>query len=157
VAAIDVRMPGIDGIDVLATLREEGLPTKVVLLSGQISYGDVARGVPGGATSFIDKTADRDTICSTFLAAATGEGHFSPPVQRRLAAVLDPEQRPSALTGRERQILLLTAEGLSVEEVAGRLFVSSSTVKTHLAHIYEKLGVHNKAAAVAIAVRTQVI
>jgi len=155
VAVIDVRMPGLEGMEVLAAVQREELETKVIFLSafldGEVGYKAVA----AGARGYLSKEADSDQICEAIVRVARGETVLAPEIQAGLATAIrarEDEDRP-LLTPREREILGLIAEGYSAPEIGERIHLSPATVKTHLQHLYEKLGVSERAAAVAEAMR----
>lgn len=156
VAVIDVRMPKLDGSDVLVALRDEGLPTNVVFLSAFLDPKTVYDAVAAGANAYLSKEAETDEIVTAILAAARGETILGPEVQTGLAEQIrlreESEARPR-LSEREQQVLKLIAEGLSAPEIGERIHLSTATVKTHLQHLYEKLGVSERAAAVAEGMR----
>jgi len=156
VAVIDVRMPQLDGSDVLVALREEGLPTNVVFLSAFLDPKTVYDAVAAGANAYLSKEAETDEIVTAILAASRGETILGPEVQTGLAEQIrfreESEARPR-LSDREHEVLKLIAEGLSAPEIGERIHLSTATVKTHLQHLYEKLGVSERAAAVAEGMR----
>jgi two-component system nitrate/nitrite response regulator NarL len=156
VAVIDVRMPELDGSDVLVALREEGLRTNVVFLSAFLDSKTVYDAVAAGANAYLSKEAETDEIVTAILAAARGETILGPEVQTGLAEQIrfreENEARPR-LSEREHEVLKLIAEGLSAPEIGERIHLSTATVKTHLQHLYEKLGVSERAAAVAEGMR----
>ena len=156
VAVIDVRMPQLDGSDVLASLRSEGLPTNVVFLSAFLDSKTVYEAVAAGAHAYLSKEADTDEIVTAIRAAARGETILGPEVQTGLAEQIrfreESESRPR-LSDREQEVLGLIAQGLSAPEIGERIHLSTATVKTHLQHLYEKLGVSERAAAVAEGMR----
>ena len=156
VAVIDVRMPELDGSDVLVALREEGLHTNVVFLSAFLDSKTVYDAVAAGANAYLSKEADTDEIVTAILAAARGETILGPEVQTGLAEQIrfreESEARPR-LSDREHEVLRLIAQGLSAPEIGERIHLSTATVKTHLQHLYEKLGVSERAAAVAEGMR----
>ena len=156
VAVIDVRMPELDGSDVLLALREEGLRTNVVFLSAFLDSKTVYDAVAAGAHAYLSKEAETDEIVTAILAAARGETILGPEVQTGLAEQIrlreENDARPR-LSDREHEVLKLIAQGLSAPEIAERIHLSTATVKTHLQHLYEKLGVSERAAAVAEGMR----
>jgi len=156
VAVIDVRMPKLDGSDVLLALREEGLPTNVVFLSAFLDSKTVYDAVAAGAKAYLSKEAETDEIVTAILVAARGETILGPEVQTGLAEQIrfreENEARPR-LSEREHEVLKLIAQGLSAPEIGERIHLSTATVKTHLQHLYEKLGVSERAAAVAEGMR----
>ena len=149
-------MPKLDGSDVLAALREEGLPTNVVFLSAFLDSKTVYDAVAAGANAYLSKEAETDEIVTAIRAAARGETILGPEVQTGLAEQIrlreESESRPR-LSDREHEVLGLIAEGLSAPEIGERIHLSTATVKTHLQHLYEKLGVSERAAAVAEGMR----
>jgi two-component system nitrate/nitrite response regulator NarL len=156
VAVIDVRMPQLDGSDVLLALREEGLHTNVVFLSAFLDSKTVYDAVAAGANAYLSKEAETGEIVTAILAAARGETILGPEVQTGLAEQIrfreENESRPR-LSEREHEVLKLIADGLSTPEIGERIHLSTATVKTHLQHLYEKLGVSERAAAVAEGMR----
>lgn len=156
VAVIDVRMPELDGSDVLVALREEGLPTNVVFLSAFLDSKTVYEAVAAGAKAYLSKEAGSEEIVEAIAAAARGDTILGPEVQTGLAEQIrfreESDARPR-LSDREHEVLRLIAQGLSAPEIGERIHLSTATVKTHLQHLYEKLGVSERAAAVAEGMR----
>jgi two-component system nitrate/nitrite response regulator NarL len=156
VAVLDLRLPELDGLQVLNALTRDGLGTRVLILSASGEPEVVYRAVQAGAAGYFRKEADRDAILNGIAAVGAGRTAIDPELQ---AGVFDQirlrgtgEERP-ILTAREREVLTLLAEGLSGPQIAERLIVALPTVKTHQARLYEKLGVSERAAAVAEAMR----
>jgi two-component system, NarL family, nitrate/nitrite response regulator NarL len=156
VAVLDLRLPGLDGLQILNAITRDDLPTRVLMLSASGDPELVYRAVQGGAAGYFRKEADRHTILDAISAAARGDTVIDAALQ---AGVFDQirlrgtdEDRP-ILTAREKEVLTLMAEGLSGPQIADRLIVALPTVKTHQARLYEKLGVSERAAAVAEAMR----
>src|SRR3954468_7290401 len=155
VAVLDVKMPGLDGIKVANAVARDGLPTKVVLLSAFLDGAMAFEAVAAGAAAYLSKDADRRRILDTISAASRGETVLAPEVQAGLAAEIrlrGAKDRPG-LSERERQVLTRIADGKSAPEIGRELFLSTATVKSHLQALYEKLGVGDRAAAVAEAMR----
>jgi two-component system nitrate/nitrite response regulator NarL len=156
VAVVDLRLPGLDGLEILNAVRRDGLPTRILMLSAATDGPLVFEAVSGGAAGYLSKSADRTEVCDAVAAIARGETVLDPQLQSglleevRARGVAD--TRP-VLTPRETEILRLIAEGLSAPEIGRRLYLSTATVKTHLGHLYEKLGVSDRAASVAEAMR----
>ena len=155
VAVLDVRMPELEGPEVLrATVRDQ-LATRVLFLAASTESGIVYDLVAAGAGGYLDKSAAADAICDAVVSVSRGETVLSGAVQGgvlqqiRMRGARD----DSPLTVREMEVLRLTAGGRSAPEVAAELFVEPSTVKSHLHNIYEKLGVSDRAAAVAEGMR----
>jgi two-component system nitrate/nitrite response regulator NarL len=155
VALLDVKMPGLDGLAVLNAVERDDLKTRVVFLSAYLDGAVVYSAVAGGAAAYLSKEADREQICEAITAVARGETILAPEAQAGIAREvrLRREEHRPALTSREREILELTAQGRSAPQIGRELYLSTATVKTHLQHLYEKLGVSDRAAAVAEAMR----
>ena len=155
VAVLDVKMPELDGLKVLNALRRDELQTRVILLTAYPDGAVAFEAVAGGAAAFLSKDADRRRITDTIAAVSRGETVLSPEVQAGLAEEIrlrGHKDRPG-LSAREREILGHIAEGRSAPEIAKILYLSPATVKSHLGALYEKLGVSDRAAAVAEAMR----
>ena len=155
VAVLDIKMPGLDGLKVAGAIARDELPTKVVILSAFLESAVVFKALEGGARAFLSKDADRGEVCEAIIAVARGEVVLPPIVQSGLADEIRAHARDRApnLTAREREVLELIAAGASAPAIAQRLHLSTGTVKSHLQHLYEKLGVSDRAAAVAEAMR----
>jgi two-component system nitrate/nitrite response regulator NarL len=156
VAVVDLGLPDFDGITVIGMLEREGLATRVVIVSASEDGATMYRAFAHGARAFIPKIATGDMLCSTLMAVARGESVILPSIQsaltREIRARRDRTEEP-LLTARELEILRLCADGLSSPDIAVALFLSVPTVKTHLQHVYAKLEVSDRAAAVAQALR----
>jgi DNA-binding NarL/FixJ family response regulator len=150
VVLMDLRMPVVDGVTAIRQLAERGLPARVLVLTTYDTDRDVLPAIEAGATGYLLKDAPREDLFRAVRAAARGEAVLSPAVATRLLGqVREPAREP--LSQRELEVLELVAGGATNREAAGRLFISEATVKTHLLHVYAKLGVNDRAAAVAIA------
>lgn len=159
IAIVDLRMPELSGFEVLRAIQRDAVPTRVLVLSAASDSEAVFKAVAEGAVAYVPKEADRERVCNAIVAAARGEVVLAPEIQAGLADEIRARGREerTPLTPREQEVLALTAEGLSAPEVGYRLHVSASTVKTHMRSIYEKLGVSDRAAAVAEAMRQGLI
>jgi DNA-binding NarL/FixJ family response regulator len=150
VILMDLRMPRLGGAAAIAALAERGSTAKVLVLTTYDSDRDVVPALEAGATGYLLKDAPREELVRAIRAAARGESVLAPSVATRLVTQLrSPEQ--DALSERELEVLTLIAQGETNAGAAARLFISEATVKTHLLHIYAKLGVNDRAAAVAAA------
>ena len=159
VAVIDYRMPELDGAQVVNAVMREGLPTRVLVLSAFSDSALVYRAIEQGAAGYLPKESRQSEILDAVLACARGETVVPPTLATGLVTEL---RRHAAgqgpvLTERESQILALMAEGKSVPAIAAELVLGATTVKTHVGHMYEKLGVSDRAAAVAEAMRRGLI
>ena len=155
VAILDEDMPGLLGHDVAQAISRDGLPTRVLMLSASLDSAVVFRAVANGVRAYLTKDSDRGTICDTVSAVARGQTVLAPEIQAGLAdevRLRERDERP-ALSPREREILVRMATGASAPQIARELQISTATVKTHLRNLYEKLGVSERAAAVAEAMR----
>ncbi|WP_425560746.1 response regulator [Luedemannella helvata] len=150
VILMDLRMPRMDGVAAIAALRERGVPSRVLVLTTYDTDSDVLPAVEAGATGYLLKDVPREELFRAVRAAAAGEAVLSPSVAARLMGQLrNPAKEP--LSQRELEVLGLIAQGTTNREAAAQLFISEATVKTHLLHIYAKLGVKDRASAVAAA------
>lgn len=159
VALLDQTLPGLTGIDVARAIVRDALPTRVLMLSADSSSGMVYDAVRLGVAGFLTKAATLDQICNTVAAVARGETVLASEVQSGLVSELrerEQHDRP-VLSQREAQVLALISQGLSGPEIGSKLFISSSTVKTHVKSVLEKLGVSDRAAAVAEGMRRGLI
>lgn len=152
VVLVDVDMPHLSGLEALPAL--DGTPAIVVTMHTDDAHREEARAT--GAVGFLSKTTPLPRLAAAIRAAAAGEDLFGDDLEQLLEANLEPrlDEGAAALTPRERELLALLADGLSsTEELADRLFISQKTVKNHLASIYEKLGINDRAQAVVEAMR----
>jgi two-component system nitrate/nitrite response regulator NarL len=159
VAVVDVRMPDVDGVQLCAAVGRDGLATRVLIVSGYDDDELVYAALEAGASGYMPKDAPRDEVARAVLAVAHGEMAIAPRLAGGLASQirLRRERTGPLLTDREREVLALLADGRSAPEIGRTLFLATSTVKSHLAHLYEKLGVSDRAAAVAEAMRRGLI
>jgi DNA-binding NarL/FixJ family response regulator len=152
VVLMDLRMPRVDGVTAIRRLRDLGNPARILVLTTYDSDADVVPALEAGATGFLLKDTPRGELARAIRAAHRGESVLAPSVTTRLVSQLRrPAPAQPTLSERELEVLALIARGETNRGAAGRLFISEATVKTHLLHIYEKLGVNDRAAAVATA------
>jgi two-component system nitrate/nitrite response regulator NarL len=144
VVLMDARLPALDGVEVLRSVVSEQLPTRVLMLSAEASGPVVSEAMEIGAAGYLVKTADADAIGDAVSAVARGQ---------TLAGEAQAAPERPALTARETEILALAAAGRSGPQIGRELNVAAATVKTHLGNIYAKLGVTDRAAAVAEGIR----
>jgi DNA-binding NarL/FixJ family response regulator len=148
VVLMDLRMPGTDGVTAIRELTRLGAACRVVVLTTYDSDSDVLPAIEAGATGYLLKDATREELLRAVHAAAVGRAELAPSVVSRLVGrVRTPEA--SALTARELEVLALVADGATNRQAGARLHLSEATVKTHLLNVYAKLGVGDRAAAVA--------
>ena len=155
VALVDYQMPDLDGIAVVHAVVRAGLTTRVVLLSAHTDSALVFRALEEGAAGYLSKEAPRSEIVAAVVDVAGGGTVVPAELTAGLAGEIRLRARPAvpALSDRERQVLAAFSRGLSIPQVAAELFIGVSTVKTHTQRLYEKLGVSDRAAAVAEAMR----
>jgi DNA-binding NarL/FixJ family response regulator len=148
VILMDLRMPGLDGVGAITELARRGCASRVLVLTTYDTDSHVLPAIEAGATGYLLKDAPREELLRAVRAAAAGEAVLAPSVAARLMnRVRTPGAGP--LSARELEVLELVAAGNTNREVAARLFITEATVKTHLLNIYGKLGVGDRAAAVA--------
>jgi len=150
VVLMDLRMPVLDGVGATREIVERGLDARVLIVTTYDTESDVLPAIEAGATGYLLKDTPRDELRKAVRAAAAGESALSPPVARRLLGQVR-QPAKDTLSEREMEILATVAQGATNKEIAARLFISEATVKTHLLHVYEKLEVNDRAAAVGAA------
>jgi DNA-binding NarL/FixJ family response regulator len=157
VVLMDLRMSGGGGVAATRELTRRGLRCRVLVLTTYDTDADVIPAIKAGATGYLLKAALRDELFEAVRAAAENRTVFSPSIASRLfsevraPAATRAGDRDRPLSQRERDVLALVARGTTNREIARALFISEATVKTHLTHLYAKLGVTDRAAAVAAA------
>lgn len=151
VILMDLRMPGMNGVAAILELTRVGVTARILVLTTYDTDRDVLPAIEAGATGYLLKDTGRDELVHAIHAAARGEAVLSPSVATRL---LGQVRTPvNALSARELEVLALIAEGTTNREAARKLFISEATVKSHLLHVYAKLDVNDRAAAVGEAFR----
>ncbi len=164
VVLMDLRMPRVDGVDATQRIRERHPDTKVVVLTTYADDHTVIQALRAGALGFLTKDATSQQIRDALRAAVRGQAAIDPAVQHHLVNSIartaplewtppDQSRLPDGLTPREASVLALIAEGLSNAEIADRLTVSETTVKSHINHLYAKTGARDRAQAVTYAYR----
>ena len=155
VALIDLRLPGLDGIDVTRAIARDGLATRILILSAYDDESLVYAALEAGASGYLTKDAPRDEVIGAIRRVARGQTVLSPALAGGIAQEIRSRggDRGPHITEREREVLTLLVAGRSAPQIAAELVVAVTTVKTHLQHVYAKLGVNGAAAAVAEALR----
>ena len=161
VVVLDVRMDDLNGIEATKLIREQSPDTGVVILTGHEEERGVLEAVRAGARGYVLKARDAEHLVSTVRLVAGGNMVIDPDAAGAVADQLDGEGGRAGglgdLTKRELEVLRFLAMGHTNRQIAERLFISPDTVKTHLEHIYQKLGTPDRTAAVAEAMRRQII
>jgi two-component system nitrate/nitrite response regulator NarL len=155
VAVIDHALGKLSGEQVLNAVDRDRLGTRVILIGAKPPSGHVYAAIANGAAGYLTTDTDARQLCEAVSAVARGETVLAPALHTGLAGEIRMRRlldRP-VLSDRENETLKLVAEGLSAPDIGRRLHLSTGTVKTHLEHLYEKLGVSERAAAVAQAMR----
>lgn len=159
VAVVEPVALKLGGETVLRMLARRGVPTRVLLLASVVREGDAYRALAAGAGGYLSKRSDERELIGAIHRVARGETVIAPELQGDVARGIrlrEASPRP-LLSPRECEILELTAEGLTAPQMSRRLHVSASTVRTHMLNLYEKLGVAERAAAVAQGIRLGLI
>jgi two-component system nitrate/nitrite response regulator NarL len=159
IAVLDVEMPSLGGVDIVRAVNRDELATRIVLLSAHLESDTVYAAVQAGVRAYLSKAWPAERICDALLAVARGDIILPGEIQAGLAAAIRSNAAGAQfhLTPREREVLVGLAAGKSAPSLAQELHVSPATVKTHLKTLYEKLGVSDRAAAVAEAMRRGLI
>ncbi|MGH8934638.1 MAG: response regulator [Egibacteraceae bacterium] len=152
VVLMDLRMPILDGVSATERIQADHPGIRVLVLTTYDGDGDILRVVEAGATGYLLKDTPREELFQAIRKAARGESVLAPAVAARLMVAV---RAPVAetLTDREVEVLRHVARGATNKEIAGALFISEATVKTHLIHVFGKLGVDDRTAAVVAALQ----
>jgi DNA-binding NarL/FixJ family response regulator len=153
---MDLRRPGLDGVGAIEAIKAQQPLAHILVLTTYDSDADILRSVEAGATGYLLKDTPRKELFRAIRAAATGESVLAPTVAARLMTRMRAPAEES-LSAREIEVLQLVARGNSNKEVGKALHISTATVKTHLIHIYSKLGVDDRTAAVTTAIEKGII
>lgn len=161
IAVLDIRMPEMDGIEACRLITSEDGATKVVMLTAYDDRHFVVEAVRAGARGYVLKTRDAEHLIRAIRLVADGNMVIDPELVVALAEELstakERDRSAESLTERELEVLQHLSFGYSNREIGRRLFISADTVKTHLEHIYQKLGATDRTAAVAEAMRRRMI
>jgi DNA-binding NarL/FixJ family response regulator len=167
VVLMDIRMPGVDGVEATRRIVEAGLRSRVLVLTTFDLDEYAFAALRAGASGFLLKDVPPEQLVAAIASVASGDAVVAPRVTRSLldafAAGLPAEQSPAredavaSLTDREREVLLLVARGLSNSEIAAELVVGETTVKSHVSRVLEKLGLRDRVQAVVLAYETGLV
>ena len=153
VVVMDFSLPGMDGAEATAAVLKVSPTSKVLILTSFGTSADLARAMAAGAVGAVTKNLSNDELSSAIHDTARGIQHFSPEIRQTLSEGTDDK----AFTKRQMEVLDSITRGLSNDDIALMLGISKSRVKQHLNEVYEKLGASNRAEAVAIAMRRQLL
>ena len=153
VVVMDFMMPGMDGAEATEAVLRASPESKVLVLTTYGTSSDIARALKSGATGAVTKNLSNDELVDAIRATARGERMLSAEIE----ASLSEAESDNGLTTRQREVLDSITRGLSNDDIAGMLGISKVRVKQHLAALYQKLGAANRAEAVAIALRRQLL
>jgi DNA-binding NarL/FixJ family response regulator len=156
VTLMDLRMPGLDGVGAIRAIKAQQPSSRIIVLTTYDSDADILRAIEAGATGYLLKDAPREELFRAIRAAARGDSVLAPAVAARLMTRMHAPAEEN-LSAREIEVLQLVAKGASNEEIGKNLHISTATVKTHLIHIYGKLGVDDRTAAVTTALEKGII
>jgi len=156
VMLLDLRMPVMDGVTALGEIKANSPEVNVLVLTTYDSDADILPAIEAGATGYLLKDTSREELYAAIRATARGESVLSPGVAARIIGQMRAPAEEK-LSTRELEVLQLVAEGHSNSEIASRLHISQATVKSHLIHIFDKLGVSDRTAAVTVALRRGIL
>ena len=159
VAVVDYKMPGLDGVALAHAVARDKLPTKVLLVSAFDDSSIVYEALSAGALGFMSKEAPPEQVVDAVRAIARGEEVVPPELARGLAGEVRKRAKGAmmVLTPRELEMVRFIADGVSVPDISRRIHLSPATVRTHIQKLYEKLGVSDRGAAVAEAMRRRLL
>lgn len=160
VVFMDVRMPGMDGIEATRQILDAAPATKVILITIDESRGAISQAIQAGVSGYLLKDASADALADAARNAVEGNAVIHPHLTRTFieeAHLGESASNATPLSKREREILQRVADGATTKQVASALGISPHTVKTHLERIFEKLGANDRAQAVAIAIRSGIV
>lgn len=157
VVLMDLKMPGVDGIEATRQVTEADPSIKVLILTTFETDSNVIQALKAGASGYVLKDSSADAITSSIIAVMSGERVMASAVANRVLEMLTgtttPKQFYDGLTNREIEILKLLANGMANKQIAYRLSISEKTVRNHVSNTYEKLGIYDRSQAVLYAVR----
>lgn len=156
VVLMDLRMPQMDGVTAIRQVRARFPKVQILVLTTYDTDSEIVRAIEAGATGYLLKDVPREELFRAVRLCAKGEAVLSPPVAARLLGRMRAPIEET-LSVRELEVLALVAKGFSNKEVARKLKISEATVKTHLLHTFDKLGVDDRTAAVIVALERGIL
>lgn len=156
VVLMDLRMPGSDGVSAIKAIKAQHLSSQILVLTTYDSDADIIPAISAGATGYLLKDTPTNELAQAIRAAARGESVLAPTVATRLMKRMRTPAH-NKLSGREIQVLNLVSQGLSNKQISRQLHISQATVKTHLIHIFKKLDVDDRTAAVTVALKEGIL
>lgn len=156
VTLMDLRMPNLDGVGAITAIKKKRPLANILVLTTYDSDADIVRAIEAGATGYLLKDTPREDLFRAIRSAAKGESVLTPTVAARLMTRMRAPAEEN-LSAREIEVLQLVAKGASNKEIGKTLHISTATVKTHLIHIFNKLGVADRTAAVTTALEKRII
>lgn len=156
VTLMDLQMPGLDGVGAIEAIKIQQPSAHILVLTTYDSDADILRAIEAGATGYLLKDTPREELFRAIRTAAQGDSVLAPTVATRLMSRMRAPAEEN-LSAREIEVLQLVAKGYSNKEISRELRISTATVKTHLIHIYNKLGVDDRTAAVTTALEKGII
>ncbi|HUV25731.1 MAG TPA: response regulator transcription factor [Anaerolineales bacterium] len=157
VVLMDLIMPGMGGIEATRLIREQNPATQVIALTNFQEKSMVQEAIRAGAISYLLKNVKGDNLAAAIRSANAGRGTLSPEVTQGLITSGRKPQVGQDLSPRELEVLALMVEGLTNPEIAERLSISRATASSHVSHILQKLDVSNRAEAIVLAVRNNLV
>lgn len=156
VTLMDLRMPGVDGVGAIQGIKKQRPSANILVLTTYDSDADIVRAIEAGATGYLLKDTPREELFRAIRAASQGESVLAPTVAARLMTRMRAPAQEN-LSAREIEVLQLVSRGHSNREIGKALHISTATVKTHLIHIFGKLGVDDRTAAVTVALEKGIL
>ena len=156
VILMDLQMPKMDGVTAIKAITEQANPPHILVLTTYDTDADIVRAIQAGATGYLLKDTPREDFFAAVRQVAQGASVLTPVVASRLMAHMRAPAEEQ-LSGREIEVLTLVAQGHNNQDIAKQLHISTATVKTHLIHIYGKLGVSDRTAAVTTALEKGIL
>lgn len=156
VILMDLRMPGLDGVAAIEQIKAHRPAANILVLTTYDSDADIVRAIEAGATGYLLKDTPREELFRAVRAATRGESVLAPAVAARLMTRMRTPAEET-LSAREIEVLVLVSQGKSNKQIGRSLHISEATVKTHLIHIFDKLGVQDRTAAVTVALERGIL